>query len=265
MMQSLKCGWSVSTLRQPGTGVPVLMLHSSGLGAFQWRRSLRRFRPRPVCAPDLIGYGATDDWLEDGPKNWLQDLAIASELLEELGTADVVGHSYGGHLALHLAREFPDRVRRLALHEPVIWGVVWNDAEPDVRQELQGAVDALSPEAVLPGSRAWVAAFIDFWNGPDSWSSLNAGRQEAWEKIGPIVAAEVNALTLDNRPLSHWSQISAPTVVTCGQQTPRPEARACELLCGALERGQMKWTGGGHMAPLSNSAEVMDAWVEHLT
>lgn len=264
MVKALDCGWSIAVVEQAGEGTPVLMIHSSGLGAFQWRRSLRRFRPRPVWAPDLIGYGGSDAWTEPGPKDWTQDLAVVAELLESLGEADVVGHSYGGHLALHLARELPDRVRRLALHEPVVWGVIWNDAEAEVRAELQGAVDVLTADGIRPGSRQWVAAFIDFWNGPGSWDALNGPRQQAWEAIGPTVAAEVQALTRDARPVSHWAPIAAPTLVTCGRETPRPERRACELLVGALGEASLHPTDGGHMAPLSHAAQVFDAWTTHL-
>jgi pimeloyl-ACP methyl ester carboxylesterase len=101
-----------------GAGEPLLVLHG-GLG------SIDMFGPgtlmpsftkgRQVIAVDLQGHGRTT--LGTRP---IRCEAIAddlNQLLERLGRkqVDVLGYSFGGGVALRLAIQHPERVRRLAL------------------------------------------------------------------------------------------------------------------------------------------------------
>ena len=71
-----------------------------------------------MVAPDLFGFGATppppEAW---GSAEYARPLL---PLFEEPGVlADrvvVVGHSFGGRVAVHLAPLVPDRIERLVLH-----------------------------------------------------------------------------------------------------------------------------------------------------
>lgn len=104
-----------------GEGPPVVLLHGSGPGVSAWA-NWRVTMPalaeagRRVLAPDLVGFGFTDrpvgvTWTVD---TWLRHLV---DYLDALGLdrVDVVGNSFGGALALHLAVAHPDRVGRLVL------------------------------------------------------------------------------------------------------------------------------------------------------
>ena len=103
-----------------GHGQPLLLIHGSGPGVSAWANwrgvmpdLSKHFR---VIAPDMLGFGHTRS---DNPptfdvERWV-DQVVA--LLDALGLqqVDVVGNSFGGAIALHLARKHPRRVRRLAL------------------------------------------------------------------------------------------------------------------------------------------------------
>ncbi len=119
--RSMRTGAFDTNYHDIGMGEPVLLLHGSGAGVSAWAnwRGLipvlaENFR---VVAPDLVGFGYTglpepadfrifDTWID-------QTLA----LLDGLGIekAHVVGNSFGGGLALHLAIRHPDRLERIAL------------------------------------------------------------------------------------------------------------------------------------------------------
>ena len=99
-----------------GAGDPLLLLHG-GLG------STEMFEPdltalsenRRVIAVDLYGHGRTA--LTDRPISLIDmgdDMAV---ILEDLGVkqADVMGYSLGGGVALRVAVQHPDVVRRLVL------------------------------------------------------------------------------------------------------------------------------------------------------
>ena len=101
-----------------GTGQPLLMLHG-GLGSidmFGPGQLMPRFtQGRQVIAVDLQGHGRTT--LGTRP---IRCEAIADDLDELLaalghGQVDVLGYSFGGCVALRLAVQHPEHVRRLAL------------------------------------------------------------------------------------------------------------------------------------------------------
>jgi lipase len=73
-----------------------------------------------VVAVDLRGHGHSD-W--DPPWDLEAHVGDVSDTLDALGLArvDVVGHSFGGRLALELAARHPTRVGRLALLDPAVW------------------------------------------------------------------------------------------------------------------------------------------------
>lgn len=101
-------------------GFPVMMIHGSGPGVTAWA-NWRLVIPelaknRRVVAPDMLGFGYTQR-PEDNIYNRERWVAHAIGVMDalDLGKVDLVGNSFGGGLALALAIEYPDRVRRLVL------------------------------------------------------------------------------------------------------------------------------------------------------
>jgi len=106
------------------SGPAVLLLHGSGPGVSaysSWRLTLPALaQDYAVIAPDLLGFGRTErrEGCEYGMRAWT---AHVVGVLDALGCdrAHVVGHSFGGSLALALAIHHPERVARLALTSAV--------------------------------------------------------------------------------------------------------------------------------------------------
>jgi len=106
--------------RVRGQGYPLVLLHGLGASSFSWRDNIgvwsKHFR---VLAPDLPGHGRT-------PAGAVPDFRLETltrelvRLLDHLGIreAALAGNSFGGSLALLLAREYPERFPALALLAP---------------------------------------------------------------------------------------------------------------------------------------------------
>ena len=97
-----------------------MMIHGSGPGVTAWA-NWRLVIPelakhRRVIAPDMLGFGYSER-PEDQTYNRERWVTHALGVMDELGLeqVDLVGNSFGGGLALALAIEHPDRVRRLVL------------------------------------------------------------------------------------------------------------------------------------------------------
>ncbi|MDF2967916.1 MAG: alpha/beta fold hydrolase [Nocardioidaceae bacterium] len=127
-----------------GEGPLLLLLHGLGCDATTWLPVLPRLATRfTVIAPDLLGHGRSDkpraDYSLGGYANGMRDLITV------LGfdRATVVGHSFGGGVAMQFAYQFPERTERLALVAPGGLGA-----------EVSWAVRALT----LPGMGAVIGA-----------------------------------------------------------------------------------------------------------
>jgi 4,5:9,10-diseco-3-hydroxy-5,9,17-trioxoandrosta-1(10),2-diene-4-oate hydrolase len=108
---------------EAGTGPPVVMLHGGGPGASgvsNYSRNIaalaEHFR---VLVPDMPGYGRSTKAVDQSdPFGHLAD--SIRRLLDELGvgSALLIGNSYGGATALRLALDTPQRVGKLVLMGP---------------------------------------------------------------------------------------------------------------------------------------------------
>ncbi|PHV03874.1 2-hydroxy-6-oxo-2,4-heptadienoate hydrolase [Janthinobacterium sp. BJB412] len=103
-----------------GTGPVVLLIHGSGPGVTawaNWRLTLGALAQRyRVVAPDMVGFGYTERpaGVRYTMENWVAHILGFMDALG-IERAHVVGNSFGGGLALALAIQAPQRVRRLVL------------------------------------------------------------------------------------------------------------------------------------------------------
>jgi carboxylesterase len=97
----------------------VLLIHGFTSGPFAFEFLIPRLRKEGVEpeVPLLRGHGQ-DSWRKLAGHtwpDWLDDARAALERASSRGPVVVVGHSMGGLLALNLAVEHPDRIRKLVL------------------------------------------------------------------------------------------------------------------------------------------------------
>lgn len=103
-------------LLEAGSGEPLVLIHGWPQTAHCWHRLIPRLATRwRVIAPDLRGFGLSGK--EGLPLSRAQLAADIAGLLDTLGleSAHIVGHDWGGMVALKLAFDCPDRVRSLTL------------------------------------------------------------------------------------------------------------------------------------------------------
>jgi poly(3-hydroxyoctanoate) depolymerase len=108
-------GLDLRITRRGSGSPPLLLLTGIGANVEMWRPFERLVAGRELIALDAPGTG-----LSDRPRYPLRMRGLArivARVLEELevDSADVLGYSFGGLLALELARRAPAKVRRLVL------------------------------------------------------------------------------------------------------------------------------------------------------
>lgn len=251
-----------------GAGTPVVLLHSGGMSSRQWRSLAERLAPtHRVLAPDFLGSGKNPPWPDEVPFHFDLDVAAVARVLGGLdGPAHVVGHSYGGLVALTLARRHTDRVRSLAVYDPVAFGVLRDPPDAVGLADLARAEsNPVFTDEATGGSEPWMEAFVDYWNGPGAWRALPASSREQFLRVGRKVFREVSSLMGDATGPAAYAQLDVPALVLGGERSPAAARRVTELLAAALPRARREVVAGaGHMGPLTHAAVVDALIAEHV-
>lgn len=124
-----------------GRGKPLILLHGGAGGAEMFSGALPSLsKNRRVVAPELQAHAHTADI--DRPLRYellADDVAALSEHLK-LGRADVLGYSLGGGVALRMALQHPESVRKLVVVSAPVKRDGWYP-------EVQDAANRAGPES----------------------------------------------------------------------------------------------------------------------
>jgi pimeloyl-ACP methyl ester carboxylesterase len=240
---------------------PVLLIHSGGFTSRQWRKLAEQLAPRfRVLAPDLLGYG-TEPWPIGKPFHFHADVAYLERMLDE--PAHVVGHSYGGLIAMQLALAAPDRVRSLALYEPVAFGVLDEPADQPARDSI-AQLRAYTPDA-SGVDEVWLAAFVDWWNGEGAWHRLGDDTKRAFRAVGWKLSQEVASLVADRTDSARYATIIAPALLLGGGRSQPAERRVLDKLVATLPNAKLHvFPELGHMGPITHASLVNAEIVSHV-
>ncbi len=141
--------------RHPRPDAPVLLLlHGIGGDLSTWDKVIGPLsKDFTVVAPDLLGHGQSAkpraDYSLGGYANGMRDLLS----LLDIDRATVVGHSFGGGVAMQFAYQYPERCERAVL---VSTGGLGTEVTPFLRSmTLPGAGPVLAMLETAPAR--WVA------------------------------------------------------------------------------------------------------------
>lgn len=246
---------------------PVLLIHSGGFTSRQWRRLAEQLAPHyRILAPDLLGYGTRGAWPDGEPFHFRQDVDLLESLLDAEGRAPahLVGHSYGGFLALQLALRRPDLVRSIAAYEPVAFGVLDEIHDADILGALTRVKRTWDRDA-SGVDEDWLRQFVEWWNGPGAWERLNEETRAAFRAVGWKLFQEVMTLGADRTDAATYGAIAVPALFLGGETSPATERRVVEKLAAALPHGTARFFPGvGHMGPISHAPLINEAIAVHL-
>ena len=243
--------------REAGEGRLALFIHGFPLDHSMWLDQLAGLaHVRRCVAVDLRGFGRSDPVVEPSlsMEMFADDVA---ELIEALGSdsADVVGLSMGGYVALALWELRPAVVRTLALCDTRAAA-----DGPEAREKRQHTIDQLLDR----GREALATEVMRSLLGPGPAPTVQARLRSMVEgtRYETIVAA---LLGMRDRPdRTHLlSTISVPALVVGGEQdqsTPPSQMRAlAQAIPGART---VIVPGAGHLSPMERPDEVNEALIE---
>ena len=210
---------------------PVIALHCSGAGPGQWRQLGEILGPAyTLFAPEHYGCERTGPWTGTHAFTLADEAARTIDLIDQsVNKVHLVGHSYGGGVALHVALARPARIASLSLYEPSAFHLLKLIGDRGAAAFAEIAdITRVTAQGVITGDYAGAAAaFVDYWGGVGAWAALRPTAQAGlirWAPKGPL---DFRALIEEPTPLAAYSDLRMPVLVMRGEHAPRPTRKNC--------------------------------------
>jgi pimeloyl-ACP methyl ester carboxylesterase len=235
-MERIAVGDAELEFDDQGSGEPVIFIHGSGPAD-----SLLPVAIEPAVRDDyrVIRYhrrGSAGSSPVQGPVAVTRQAADCRALLGALGIAKahVVGHSYGGAIALQLALDAPEAVQTLPLFELAMLSV------PSAPQ----LADALGPlmQQYTSGDRVGAGhGFLALVNGPDWRAEISrtvpGGPEQAEKDVATLFECEIPSAVEWRFGPAEAAKIRQPVLYLLGSQSPPVFAESQAL----WTRGSRRW------------------------
>ena len=245
---------SAPFFREAGSGPGVVCLHSNASSSSQWRGLMELLAARfHVLAPDTYGAGKSPPWPQ-GRKVALRDeVALLDPVFARAGERfSLVGHSYGGGIALIGALAHRQRLRSVALYEPTLFALVERESPNDVdgiRNAVAAAMAALGRGDASTAARC----FIDFWMEPGAFDRMPERVQAASAEAVRNIQGWKEALFGEPTPAEAFAALDVPVLLMVGSKSPLSSRAVARRLGRLLPRAELaELEGLGHMGPITH-------------
>lgn len=219
-----------------------------------------------LLVPDLVGYGRSQRWPANTRFDPWSDVNAVLALADRAGApVHLVGHSYGGVVALEAARQLGSRVRGMTLIEPGAFHLLQLAGRSAEWDELVSVGDRVVDSVKRWREREATSVYMRYWIGRRRWWAMSPrARRSVVQTIGKV-AAEFDVVRRLERTLGDYMGIVAPTRLIEGGRSPRPARAIVEELLHILPNAHRRVLDGtSHLSPLTHQYEVLALAAEHI-
>jgi pimeloyl-ACP methyl ester carboxylesterase len=243
-----------------GAGVPMVLVHGSWSSHREWDQVAAELaRDHRVLVYDRRGHSGSERPPGQGSVD--EDVADLAALILHLDLAPawVVGNSFGGSIALHLAAARPELLRGASAHEPPLFALLDDPALTPLLAEVRARLAAVAA-CIASGDHAGAAEqFVETVAlGPGAWSSLPPGQREIVTRNAPTFLDETRdpeALRLD---LVRLAAYAGPLLLTAGAAGPPLFAPVVARIAAAVSTAEtLTFPHAGHLPHATHP----EAWI----
>jgi pimeloyl-ACP methyl ester carboxylesterase len=250
-----------------GRGDTLVLLHAGGTSSSHWRKVAPLLQGRfHIVAPDLIGFGETGSWRGEGELTHDDQAALVREIVDRVteGRVHLVGHSYGGAVAVRFALRFREAVESMVLIEPVLSPLLPQADEIALFEAERALAHAFIEGAEAGRSVSAWRRFIDHHNGDGTWEGLSGNARYRFLNMTRETADAYRSNLNNPTTLGDLEGLDVRTMVVCGGRTSETYRRICTILRDYLPRcTALDLDDAGHMSPLSHPEHVAEAIRRH--
>jgi len=246
---------SIIHFREDGVGAPVVALHGSASTGYQWESLTGYLSGRyRVIRPDLPGYGKSSR-IAVGNQGLAAVVSALSTLFDEIDEPfHLVGHSFGGAVALKVAQMMPDMVRSLFVIEPAAFHLLAaKSTDRPFLNDLIHTAETMRADHANGDTAAAMERFIDFWNGEGAWIRTSEGLRDKLLRTTAQVTEDFAAIWAEPASFADYAKVNSPVLAVTGRQSPLVTQRLVERLAQCLPAADLaEIADAGHMVPLTD-------------
>jgi len=216
---------------ETGSGPTIVLVPGSCSTGAAWRSVIGEWNGRFRCVTtSLLGYGGTSERRTEDDASILYEAEILESVIRKAGgKVHVVGHSFGGGVALLVALRKRVPIASLTIVEAPAVELLRSMGEHGHYQAIRNMTKEYFT-SFESGNQEAVATMIDFYGGAGTFASWPPRLREY-----AVKTTHVNILDWASAygfPISPdvLAAVDVPTIVLCGSKSHQAVQRACELL-----------------------------------
>lgn len=243
---------------ESGSGPTVVLVPGSCSTGAAWRSVVSHLGNGFRCVTtSLLGYGDTDERRTMADASIDHECHAIEQVIERAGgRVHLVGHSFGGLVALAVALRGQVPLASLTILEAPAVGLLRDEADESHYRDFKHLTDSYF-RSYRNGNREAIAAMIDFYGGPgtfDSWPQRVQSHAVETTEVNMLDWAGAYAFTPSNAALS---ALAVPTEIIVGATSRRAVRRANELVMHGIQ-GAALWEieGAAHFMIATHPEQV---------
>ncbi len=226
----------------------AVLVHGSLDRGTSFARVVRRLPDLHVVTYDRRGYHRSRSWARLATR--LEDHVADLVALVEQRPCVLVGHSYGGDVALGAAAALPGTVRAVGAYEPPL---PWSDWWP--RRATR--------DSPVEDPAAFAESFFRRVVSDEAWARLPEHARAERRADGPALVAEILDIRREFSPID-LTAVTVPVVLGRGERSLPHHRKAIDALVELLPQTEVvEFTGATHGAHISHP-DAFAAFVRHV-
>ncbi|MBT5074880.1 MAG: alpha/beta hydrolase [Kordiimonadaceae bacterium] len=203
--------------------LPLLFVHGSFANANSWRKIIDCLPDHFDChSVNLPGHGGMADSDDFDSPTFKPEFDILKSALENIPNTEhgihLIGHSYGGVVALAAAMDNALPIKKLTLFEPVDVAVLNVFSQTNTLNIIRGFRDEYNQALAISDALA-CSKVIDFWGGAGSFDAVPAHIQTAMTTMTKNNIRHWVLCTENGREIEHYKNLDIPVTFINGSRS----------------------------------------------
>ena len=250
-----------------GEGTPLNLLPPGASGASAWREVSRQMAGGvQTIAVNHSGYGLTQSFTSDRPMTVDDEADAVLSIMQDFSQpVHLVGHSFGGAVAVRLAVRAPEQFRSVVLIEPANYPLLGELGEPVLAREVFDVNRTFIERVQSDDVESAFELYLAYYNGErNAFRELSARARQRLLGLSSTVAAALTAVHMDATSLADWTAVNLPTLLVRGERTDPMHRVLTERMHAARPGARLEIVAGaGHLLSVSHPRETAQLIAAH--